>query len=302
MDRIKSTKKATAIFIASILVFSVLSAANASPIYAAHNARAAKVAKVKAKSGVGKVTISWKKSKKASGYIVYMAKETKAGKPGKFKKAGTVKSRKTVKFTKKKLTVGKRYYFKVRSYIKKNGKVYKSKPSKTVSIRVKGGYIGGNDPKKPDYHYKAALPSLRIDKNGAYHIDGNSVDVKGAYATYVENYPTLESKGGLVPVNILRVKDKECTVFYTLDGTTPSPSNGRKVTKAMGKVKVYVDKSRHTYKVRGYVDGKEVFHDYFTDGYLYYYDRLPAEDPGPLVGGVYQGFKYDGLVDGLIWW
>jgi hypothetical protein len=263
--------------------------------------KVANVSKVRAKSGAGRITVSWKKVKQC-GYIVYMAKETKSGKPGKFKVVKKLSRQKKVKYTKKNLTVGKRYYFKVKAYVKKNGKAYTSRFSKMVSAKVKGGKIGGTDPKKPDYWYKTPLPSLKVDGNGAYHISGNGTDTKGAYALYVSNYPTLESKGGLVPVHVLTVKDKRCTAYYTTDGTTPSPSNGKKVTKRSGNVKVYLDKRLHTYKVRGYVDGKEVFHDYFTDGYLYYYDRLPSEDPGPLVGGAYQGFKYGGLVDGLIWW
>jgi hypothetical protein len=302
MEMMKATNRIAVVLIAVVLVFSATGVTDAPDAFASSKTKVTKPSKVKAKGGAGKITVSWKKRGKASGYIVYMARETKAGKPGRFKKTKTVNSRRTVRFTKKNLSVGKRYYFKVRTYIRKNGRIYKSRFSKTVSAKVKGGYIGGRDPKKPDFRYKTLLPPLRIDKNGAYHIDGNSTDVKGAYAHYVENYPTLDNKAGLVPLHILKVKDKKCTVYYTLDGTTPNPANGKKVTKSTGTVKVYHDKQKHTYKVRGYVNGKEVFHQYFTDGYLYYYDRLPPEDPGPLVDGVYQGFKYDGLVDGLIWW
>jgi hypothetical protein len=292
------TKTVSRVIIALIVVTFSAVAFTMPPSHAAAPAKVAAPKGIKAKPGKRMITIKWRKNARASGYIVYMAKAKKNGKPGKFKKIATIKKRTTTRYIKRKLTIGKKYYFKAKAYKKKSGKKYRSKYSKTVYA-----YAGGaKNTKSPDYWHKKELGPLEVDKNGAHHVGSNASETKGAYALYVEGYPTLENKAGLVPVHVLKVKDGKCTVYYTTDRSTPSPANGRKVTKSSGTVKVYLDKTKHTYKVRGYVGGKEVFHDYFTDSYLYYYDKLPAKDPGPLVGGLYQGAKYGGLVDGLIWW
>lgn len=76
-----------------------------------------------------KLTVSWKKVKDASGYEVYRAKS----KNGKYKKIKTLKGKNKVSYEDAKLTNGKTYYYKIRSYksIKKK-KVY-SKFSKVKS-------------------------------------------------------------------------------------------------------------------------------------------------------------------------
>lgn len=73
-----------------------------------------KPTKLKAKTGVKKVKISFKKSKNAKKYEIY--RSTK--KSSKYKKIKTVKSN---KYTDKKVKTGKRYYYKVRA-INSSGK------------------------------------------------------------------------------------------------------------------------------------------------------------------------------------
>lgn len=74
--------------------------------------------------------VSWKKSKSVTGYQVYRA----TSKKGKYKRAATVKSS---KYTDKKVSRHKTYYYKVRAYKKVRGKIIYSSFSKVKSTRVK---------------------------------------------------------------------------------------------------------------------------------------------------------------------
>ena len=95
-----------------------------------------KVAKPKIKSVVSKkaktAVVTWKKARGATGYqVTYSTKKN-------FKKAKSVTvSAKKTKATLKKLTKGKKYYVKVRTLKKVNGKTYSSSYSKTLSVKVK---------------------------------------------------------------------------------------------------------------------------------------------------------------------
>ena len=73
----------------------------------------------KLKAYPSKVTVSWKKVKGASGYIVYY-KTSKNGKWIRLKAVGN----NTTSYTKDKLTKGKIYYFTVKAYRNYNGKTY----------------------------------------------------------------------------------------------------------------------------------------------------------------------------------
>ena len=77
--------------------------------------------------------ITWKKDTKVSGYEVYMA----TSKNGKYTKIKTVKSNKTVNYTKKKLKKNKKYYFMVRSYKTVNGKKIYGAYSSKKYVKVK---------------------------------------------------------------------------------------------------------------------------------------------------------------------
>lgn len=95
-----------------------------------------KVAKTKIKSVVSKkaktAVVTWKKAKGATGYqVTYSEKKN-------FKKAKSVTvSAKKTKATLKKLTKGKKYYVKVRTLKKVNGKTYSSAYSRTLKVKVK---------------------------------------------------------------------------------------------------------------------------------------------------------------------
>lgn len=88
--------------------------------------------KVKAKAGDNQITISWKKVKGVSGYVVY--RSTK--KSGKYKKVATLKKASKTKYTNKKLKSGKRYYYKVRSYKTIKGKKIYSKYTSPKSAKT----------------------------------------------------------------------------------------------------------------------------------------------------------------------
>lgn len=83
---------------------------------------------VKATAGSKQATISWKKVTGATGYVVYMQDEF-----GDYEKIGTTKN---TSYTRKKLTKGETYYFRVRAYKTVDGKnIYGG--YKTVKVKVK---------------------------------------------------------------------------------------------------------------------------------------------------------------------
>ena len=75
------------------------------------------------KKGKRAIRIKWAKRFGVSGYQIKMATK----KNGKYRIIKTVKKPGTTTFTKKKLKKGKKYFFKVRTYKKVNGKTYYSK-------------------------------------------------------------------------------------------------------------------------------------------------------------------------------
>lgn len=88
----------------------------------------------KTKSASKKVTITWKKVTKATGYEVYRA----TSRDGKYKKITTIKKNSTVKYVDSKgLKKGKTYYYKVRAYKKSGSKTYYSAYSAVKSVKVK---------------------------------------------------------------------------------------------------------------------------------------------------------------------
>nr|MBQ8253000.1 M15 family metallopeptidase [Lachnospiraceae bacterium] len=64
------------------------------------------------------VTINYSKVTGANGYVIYRSTKKNSG----YKKIATIKKGKTVKYTDKKCTTGKKYYYKVRAYRKVSGK------------------------------------------------------------------------------------------------------------------------------------------------------------------------------------
>lgn len=84
------------------------------------------------KAGSKKVTLTWKKVSKVSGYEIYMSTRKKSG----YSKIKTLSSKKT-KYTKKKLTKRKTYYFKIRTYKRVAGVKIYSSYSVVKKIKVK---------------------------------------------------------------------------------------------------------------------------------------------------------------------
>ena len=74
--------------------------------------------------------VSWKKTKRADGYEVYMA----TSKKGKYKKIGQTKK---LTLTKKKLKKGKTCYFKVRAYKTYKGKKTYGAYTKVIKAKIK---------------------------------------------------------------------------------------------------------------------------------------------------------------------
>ena len=89
-----------------------------------------KVLKSKKKN---KAFIKVSKSKKAKGYRIYVSKY----KNKRFKLVKTLKKNSKVKCTINKLKSGKRYYFKVRAYVKKGKKYLYTKYSAVKSVKIK---------------------------------------------------------------------------------------------------------------------------------------------------------------------
>ena len=94
--------------------------------------------KHKAKITWKKVTLSYivngkKYTSGTTGYKIYRATK----KSGKYKVIKTVKKAKTLKYTDRKLKKGKKYFYKVRTYTKIDGKIYLGKWSAAKKIRAK---------------------------------------------------------------------------------------------------------------------------------------------------------------------
>ena len=91
-----------------------------------------KIPSIKVYAGKEKAKVVWKKISGISGYETYMS-TSKNGKYSKIKTSGS----KNAAYLKKGLTKGKKYYFKVRSYITVGGKKIYSSWSQVKSIKVK---------------------------------------------------------------------------------------------------------------------------------------------------------------------
>ena len=95
--------------------------------------RSMKLSKVKA-SGSRKAKVKWKKNVTAQGYELQCATNRKFTKN---LKTYTITKQKTTKKTVKKLKGGKKYYFRIRSFIMVNGVKYYSDWSKLKTAKIK---------------------------------------------------------------------------------------------------------------------------------------------------------------------
>lgn len=89
--------------------------------------------KVSLSTSTKQAKVTWKKVSGATGYEVYRS----TSKDGKYKKVKTIKNSKTVSYKDKKVTSGKKYYYKVRTYKTVSGKKVYSNYSSVKSIKVK---------------------------------------------------------------------------------------------------------------------------------------------------------------------
>ena len=112
-----------------LVVIAMVFAMTPSGVMAATTVKKAKITSVKASATTGKVTVKWKKVKKAKGYQVKISKK-KNGKSVVYKK--TTKKK---KITSKKLSNGT-FYVRVRAYKKVNGKKKYGKWSKAKKVQV----------------------------------------------------------------------------------------------------------------------------------------------------------------------
>ena len=88
---------------------------------------------MKAKAGVKKATVSWKKTAGATGYKVYRSTKKSSG----YKLVKTVKSSKTTSFRNTKLAKKKTYYYKVKAYRTVDGRNVYSPYSSIVKVKTK---------------------------------------------------------------------------------------------------------------------------------------------------------------------
>lgn len=81
-------------------------------------------------SGSTATKVKWAKVSGVTGYKIYRA----TSKTGTYKLIKTISKGSTVSYTNSKLTSNKTYYYKIRAYVKKNGKYYYSSYSTPVSV------------------------------------------------------------------------------------------------------------------------------------------------------------------------
>ncbi len=248
--------------------------------------------------GTSSIAIKFRPAKGAKGYKIYQA----TSKDGKYKLVKTLKGNKRTSHTKTKLKSGKRYYYKARAY-----KAYK-KGKKTLCVYGKYSAKKSAVTKKAPNPYKA-LDMGQVNKDIAkaektgktiykdvvnedgmveYYYYVNPIQYRpqsgattggvaiGAIYKWAEECHSVNgcAEGIWHGANFsLKLRSNECTAYYTLDGSTPSPTNGAKVTKSMGRIKI---KAEHTgpygdiydtlnLKIHFYVKGKLVALDYEYD-------------------------------------
>lgn len=127
----KNLKKIIPIAVILTMLFTLVS-----PPEVSAASRPAKVKSLKvASQSYNSLKISWKRVKKAKGYQIYRATK----KNGKYKKVKTIKKAKTVSWINKKLTTGKRYYYKVRAIRGSRKGSFSAKKSGVPKLSKTGG-------------------------------------------------------------------------------------------------------------------------------------------------------------------
>lgn len=191
------------------------------------------------------IKLTWKKAKKADGYIVYLVNNE----TGALKRIATTKS---LSYTAKKLTVGKTYTYQVFAYNKTKKKTYKSEqgsPKATVTLKL-------NTP--------AQVTGLKVYTYGDRQVKLWWNKAKNATGYYVYQYK--ESKGGYVkigttssrPYTVKKLEDGETYRFKVvayrkkagLEKVGKESSVLKVTAKAYSKLTKQVQGKRHSATVR----------------------------------------------------
>lgn len=182
------------------------------------------VTSVKASStSTTSIKLSWSADRSASGYQIYRSTSSK----GRYKLIGTVKKGSTRTFTDKKLTCGKNYYYKIKSYVKSNGKTTYGAYSKVI--------------KKQAAPATVTLKSVSSKKKGTEKLTWKRVSGVSGYVVYRSN-----SKNGKYKA-VATIKNGRTTSY------TDKVKGGRnyyykvKAYKTVGKKKILSESSNMKY-------------------------------------------------------
>lgn len=288
---------------------------------------------LKLQKGEGKLILTFSPVEGADGYKLYERRtDTGEWKDG-YQELVDLQGQEAVSYVKTDAEYGVTYYFKVRAYKKgqKRGKpAYVYGPYSNLA----GGILTEEDqtvspemPEEAPYQevdLRQVLADLETVQRTGQGIDRGMEATPYGYAYriypsgnvlvgYLDKWETECSSyngseaGPWYGANFaLKLASSACTAYYTTDGSLPSPENGTRVTKAMGRVKL---RAAHTatdpseretldVKVHFYVKGKLVALRYCYSTNAACYHSYP-EGNGLTVEGVSQSF---GTLEAYLEW
>ena len=150
-----------------------------------------------------KAAVKWKKVSHADGYEISWSTKKSSG----FKLLTRVEGGNSLSFTKSGLTGGKRYYFKVRSYMNVDGQYYCSGWSATKSIGIKKP--------KPSITLSKTTQTLYIGKTATLTATVKNSSKSVTWSSSNKNVATVSSKG-----RITAKKAGTATITATIKGTS----------------------------------------------------------------------------------
>lgn len=288
---------------------------------------------LKLQKGDGKLILTFSPVAGADGYKLYERRTgTGEWKDG-YQELVDLQGQEAVSYVKTDAEYGVTYYFKVRAYKKgqKRGKpAYVYGPYSNLA----GGILTEEDqtvspemPEEAPYQevdLRQVLADLEtVQRTGQEFYKGMDTQPYGyAYSIYpsgnmlvgyldkweteCSSYNGSEAGPWYGSNFALKLASSECTAYYTTDGSLPSPENGTRVTKAMGRVKL---RAAHTatdpseretldVKVHFYVKGKLVALRYCYSKNAACYHSYP-EGNGLTVEGISQSF---GTLEAYLEW
>lgn len=111
--------------------------------------------------GSTKVKLTWTTDSNATGYKIYRATK----KSGKYKLIKTIKNNKTKKYTNSKLTPGKKYYYKIKSYRTASGKTKYSSYSSIKSAKPKKNVLWMYESNDYDVYGGVRIEKMKVTYN-----------------------------------------------------------------------------------------------------------------------------------------